>query len=80
MGLQFILTAQSFVENYLTRKQGHWDIDWYSLYQLALEATCFLLCSYSNLHLVILLMSSCGMQALGIYVFVKHNDATVNVN
>ena len=34
MGLQFILTAQSSVENYLTRKQGHWDLDWYSLYQL----------------------------------------------
>ena len=34
MGLQFILTVQLSVENYLTRKQGHWDIDWYSLYQL----------------------------------------------
>ena len=34
MGLQFILTVQSSVENYLTRKQGHWDLDWYSLYQL----------------------------------------------
>ena len=34
MGLQFILTAQLSVENYLTRKQGHWDLHWYSLYQL----------------------------------------------
>ena len=34
MGLQFILTAQSSVETYLTRKQGYWDLDWYSLYQL----------------------------------------------
>ena len=34
MGLQFILTVQLSVEIYLTRKQGHWDTDWYSLYQL----------------------------------------------